>query len=395
MTLRVFTVTFLIVLFVGCSPKWQDVIQYGSIDKEDFHEILKVELRHGLIIVPIKLKGKTYRFLFDSGAPQSISEELQEEFNFKVVSSGNIKDTDNHRLKVNYVSVDTLHIGSIPFLDQTAFVTSFKSSPMISCLKLDGIIGSNLMRYCNWKIDYAKAELHLSNTTQALLKESSIKIPFRPDQQYDINIDLKIGSHTLQNLKVDYGSNGSLSLPNHVFNTLKQKQHFETFRESGTKQSGLFGKPTDLTREIAYADTLIIGNIEIHNVEFRSGGSGLIGHKILSRFIIIIDWENKFLFLEPVSSSENINDNFGFKAGYTLEKGIYIQSVTEFSDAALKGVIPDMKILRVDELDFTQNQTFCDFVNYMENSANEIIVHLQDQHEGSHTVSLKKSVPKK
>lgn len=47
-----------------------------------------MELIKGVIIIPVEINGKTYRFLFDTGAINSISDDLQEELGFNVVSTG-------------------------------------------------------------------------------------------------------------------------------------------------------------------------------------------------------------------------------------------------------------------------------------------------------------------
>ena len=57
--------------------------------------------------------------------------ERNETTNFKVISKGHIVDSDKNRTKVNYVQIDTLIIGNIPFVNQTAFVANFESNPKI------------------------------------------------------------------------------------------------------------------------------------------------------------------------------------------------------------------------------------------------------------------------
>ena len=89
-----------ILIFVtqSCAVKWTDAIQYGSVTKVSNIEVVNIEIRNKLIIVPITIEGKEYRFLFDTGAPFSISEELQENTNFNTVSKGNIVDSDYNRM---------------------------------------------------------------------------------------------------------------------------------------------------------------------------------------------------------------------------------------------------------------------------------------------------------
>ncbi len=140
----------------SCAVKWTDTIQYGSVTKLSNIEVVSIEIRNKLIIVPIRIKEKEYRFLFDTGAPFSISEKLQENTNFKTVSEGNIVDSDYNRKKVKWVQVNSINVGNVSFKNQTAFVGDFEANPILNCLEIDGIIGSILIRQYNWTIDQEK-----------------------------------------------------------------------------------------------------------------------------------------------------------------------------------------------------------------------------------------------
>ena len=146
---------------VACTPNWTTAIRYGETIEKPFSETVKTEISNGLIIVPVEIDGKSYRFLFDTGATLSISEEIQQKMAYKEVSKGMLVDSDNNRNKVSYVQVDKILIGKIPFTKQTAFVADFTKNPLIACLNIDGIIGANLMRYCHWTIDYQNTEIVL------------------------------------------------------------------------------------------------------------------------------------------------------------------------------------------------------------------------------------------
>ena len=189
----------------SCAVKWTDAIQYGSVTKVSNIEVINIEIRNKLIIVPISIKGKEYRFLFDTGAPFSISEELQENTNFKTVSKGNIVDSDYNRKKVKWVQVNSINIGNVSFKNQTAFVGDFDANPIMNCLGIDGIIGSNLIRHCNWTIDQEKYALSLSSKTGIDTREEGFVLPFKTDNQYNIFVDINIGKSSIKNVLVDYG----------------------------------------------------------------------------------------------------------------------------------------------------------------------------------------------
>lgn len=271
----------------SCAVKWTDAIQYGSVTKGSNIEGVNIEIRNKLIIVPITINGKEYRFLFDTGAPFSISDKLQKNNNFKTVSKGNIVDSDNNRKKVKWVQVDSINIGNVSFKNQTAFVGDFDANPIMNCLRIDGIVGSNIIRHYNWTIDQEKYSLSLSSKIGTDTRENSFILPFKTDNQYNIFVDINIGKSSIKNVLVDYGSNGSIALSNEMFTVLQEKNIInKTFIEKGINQSGIIAKPVELNRKISYSDSVRINNLNIKNVMLRTGKTVSLGNDFLSRFIV-------------------------------------------------------------------------------------------------------------
>jgi len=357
---------FLVVILtqLGCTVKWTEAIQYGHIKSADFNEKIDIKIQQGLIFIPVTINGINYRFLFDSGAPFSVSKELQVKHSFKTISKGNIIDSDHNKKKVDWVKVEDIQIGTVSFLNQTAFVGDFKANPLLKCLNIDGIIGSNLMRYCNWTINQDKKQLSLNNTIDSTTIKESISIPFKTDLQYNIFLNINVGKALVKSIRVDYGSNGSIALNKDIFNKLKENKLIDNiYKEKGVQQTGIVGQPVDFTREITVSDSVKIGALYLKSVELKTGKTNLIGNKILSRFIVTIDWNKKTLYLKEFQLKKATNEHLGFKIGYTNNKGYYIQSVLENSIAHKKGVKPNMKVLKIDRLDFENGNDFCDYIN--------------------------------
>jgi hypothetical protein len=364
-------ITLLISLFIltGCSVKWTKAIRYGEIAQKGFEESVDIEVHKGLIIVPVTMHGKTFRFLFDTGAPFSISEELQLELNFKVISKGNIIDSDHNRKPVNWVSVDEISLGSVDFLNLSAFVGDFKANPILKCLEIDGIIGSNLMRHCNWTIDQENHSLSLFDSMNKKEFNNTTVIPFRKDQQFNIFTNVDFGKATVNNVLVDYGSNGSITLSNKIFNLLKEKKLLDKpITERGVKQSGIVGNAVAIKREFVHMDSISLWNLGLNNVHMQSGKTTAIGTSILSRFEVTIDWEKQQLMFQNQIPDKPKNGYAGFKLGYAKEKGVYVLSVIENSNADKAGIKHDMTIVRIGSLDFDKNADFCDYVNYKLNN---------------------------
>jgi len=136
----------------------------------------------------------------------------------------------------------------------------------------------------------------------------------------------------------------------------------------------IIGKPVELNRKISYSDSVRISNLSINNVMIRTGKTVSIGNDFLSRFKVTIDWNNKNLYLLKSGKATDKSSTAGFRIGYTVEKGIYIQTVMEKSDAYDKGIRPNMKVVKIDSLDFRNGNDFCDYVDHSLN--NQIFLEL-------------------
>ncbi|KAA3631888.1 MAG: hypothetical protein DWQ02_15665 [Bacteroidetes bacterium] len=346
----------------ACKPSFSTIVKFGRVSAEDFKETLDFDINRGLIILPVNIKGETYRFLFDTGAPNSISKSLQKQLKFKTLSKGHIVDSEGNRSEVKYVGVDTIWLGNVPFIDQTAFVGDFEANPAIKCLNIDGIIGSNLMRLCNWKIDMKNQKMVFGKTTLHTAENYPQSLSFKTDKQYNLRVDLETGDATLTNLKIDYGSNGSLSVPDKVFQVLIDRNIIkQTSTISGQSQKGITGEINTSQRQTAYLDTLRFHTLAMQDVTILSGGSGLIGTDLLSKAVVIIDWSQQLLFFEEVDNSPIHESTFGFTVGLSESNTPYVQSVRENSSAHEQGIRPNMQVIRIDYMDFSKSHSYCDY----------------------------------
>ena len=356
----------LLLCFTACSKKWTDQIRKGAIQEDSFMETVQLEVQNGLVFLPVQLKGKTYRFLFDTGAPLSVSKEIQQELDFSKVSKSFISDSDRNRKQVDWVEVDQFQIGSISFLKQVAFVGDFTSNPILECLNIDGIIGSNLSRQCNWLIDHSKQACTFSSLNKEVECDDCVSLPFTTDQQYNLFLNINVGQAKIRNILLDYGSNGTLSLEGRFFTKLEgQGLIGDFFSEEGFQQRGIVGKAVPMNRKLYLSDSVSWAGITIDDVLIQTSKSTSIGTGLLSRFLVHIDWSKRQLHLKKREDLPKKNKRTpGFKFGYNDEEGIYVQSVMLESDAYRQGLRPKMKVLQLDTLDFTGKHTFCDYVAY-------------------------------
>jgi hypothetical protein len=236
------------------------------------------------------------------------------------------------------------------------------------------------MRHCKWTVDQENKTLTLSSKIKDKIIEQSTLIPFEINAQYDILIDVEIGRLSVQNLTVDYGSNGPIGVPNDIFILLEQHNSLgDILIEKGVKQSGVIGTAVELNRKSSKANSVSFEQLELEDVEVRSGSSGIIGTKVLSRFLVSMDWDKKALYLKKKNIPASPSILYDFKVSSHPTKGVYIQSVTENTPAYNMGIRPNMKLVKVDTLDFTKDHDLCDFISYLDQSTDQLTIEVIDE----------------
>lgn len=357
------------ILLNGCAVTWQEALTYGEVP-DVFSDSVNTENYLGLMIVPVTINGQEYRFLYDTGAPFSISHRVQDACGFDVLTGGQIIDSDNNKSKIEYVQVDSLLLGSTPFVDQTAFVGDFSTNPKIGCLEIDGIIGSNFMQHCNWTVDFNNNLLSYYNTSVDTV--GCAKVSFYTNSQYDILVNLRMGEAKVNNVKIDYGSNGILSIEEQDFAQLMDLGVCDTFLlETGVSRSGIVGKEVPIEDKISHLDSLQLGGVLFRNVIYSSSSSSLLGTKMLSQYTVTIDWTNHQLYFKPTAALSSPYTTFAFSAGYSENKGFYIQSVVQGSSADELGLQSGMAIHKINGQTFTKTN-FCDYVQLMNQDPNTL-----------------------
>jgi hypothetical protein len=336
----------------------------GKLGYKYFVETVTFDNPLNLVIIPVSINGTTYRFLFDTGAPNVISGELQQKYQFKSMAKKSIRDSEGKSQKVKYIRLDSVQIGNINFLNTAAFVTDLKANPVLDCLDLDGIIGSNLMRFCAWRVDYSNKILTLTDQPDRLQYSSGYyEISFQSDAQHSIKIDFKTPNAIIKNLKIDYGSTGSIGVPNKIYKVLKERGDLSDAQtEVGYTQSGIFGDFLVDTTESSVIQFGNFGDFKIGKTEIENGGKGLLGTSILKNYIVTMNWQNRTIGFESTDAEIELERNtFGFSPAFHNEKTL-VKSVVVDGPAFKAGLQPGMIIQSIDEFNVENLEGFCEYV---------------------------------
>ena len=153
-------------------------LNIGEIKNKNYFDKIIFEFVKEKVLVPVKIEGKTYRFILDTGAPNVISKEIYDLVKPKLIKSIPISDANDVEKTMDVVLLEKLEIGSITFEQTATLVYDLNSNPIFECSGADGFIGSNMLRNSIIQIDNNQKILVITDNIKNLsveTKESSRK----------------------------------------------------------------------------------------------------------------------------------------------------------------------------------------------------------------------------
>jgi predicted aspartyl protease len=361
------------------------------LTNKDFIENIKFEFSSGHIIVKTKVgkQNNLSNFIFDTGAPTTVSPELSKELNLKKISVS-LNKSENDPLKNSFPIVDSMVIGNIKFLNVGAAELEMSKIINTDCKFGNGIIGANLMKNCIWQINYSTQELFITDNLSKLQNlTNAIKINFTPAPSTGTPIlNVLVNDTTHINLIIDTGFNGFIS-----FSTMDNDKFLKSIAENNIRSvdskgySSVYGK--DEATNLSY---LIRSNMQINGHTFQNlpmafgryknvseRKNGVIGNDFLKNFIVTIDWINNLIYLSPISEKP-IHDNiitYGIKYGFTRNK-LIIGGIWKNSEAEKNGIKIGDEIISFDGIETAtlSQEQICTFNDTYEPTVKDKIIEI-------------------
>ena len=330
---------------ISCSSKKNIDIEY------DGHIYIKTTLNDSV----------TGNFVYDTGAPEMIIDNSFKNKNKLVF----IKEEDtrmngigNETKNVKVIS-DTINykIDGRKKKSKKTFLIDLKS---ILGQKADGILGFKTFENRAHKIDYINKKIFFTKShknyevLKMILKDDKLYIPINyivEKKEYNGNFILDLGSsvtilNSSNKIKIDYGS------------------EFEAIGGVGGKTKG----------RTIFIDELKFGNLSIYKYPVdissdkngalsKNNYDGILGNDILDDFDIIIDFNEKILYLKP-----NIKNNkhkqyfyksFSYVNRTNIDRSWLVSYIFINTDAYKKGLRLNDKIISI-------NGTSVEQINHLE-----------------------------
>lgn len=341
----------------------------SSIISKDFFVEQDFKFNFHLIVIPVTIEGKTYEFIFDTGASNSIiSREAADALGLVTKTSITTRDSRNNRKKMSVGVIDTMTIGGVHFKDISANIVDWPENSAVECIGKDGLIGNNLIRNCNWIVDYERKVLILTDNElpHEEMVHSTPMLYANSRPKFDLTLDGK----NIRSVLLDLGSGGSLDVGKNL--QTKYKIDINTYENvkklDGTSQ-GLFGASLDSTT-IIKADSISIGSYTVYQppVDIESKSGAKIGNRFLKHSLLYLDYDYNVLGFSPYKDSSiyPISKTFGLSISLNND-GLYVGSINVNSEADKQGIKQGDKVLEMNGKTPKDFPDYCSYLDYLRN----------------------------
>lgn len=289
------------VLLSSCNfAKNVKLLAGGSLNRTDFVETIPFKYTKDLIVVEARINSteEKRQFIFDTGAFQGkIEISLAEELGLPTKATKSNSTANGITEEIGVTRIEKFQIGETNFRNISAGKLEYGVNSASQCIAPHGIIGANLMKLANWKINFETQQIHFSDQAFDVNEKAKTMEFDRPLLSGTPEIEIEVSGKTLSGVLFDVGYNGGLVLPSHFASTFPSKVEKKYYDQS---TSGIFGTNVD-TLISKQLDVSLAGFEMNIPVQFSSTGKALLGNDILEHFTVVIDYENNKISLQSQS----------------------------------------------------------------------------------------------
>ncbi|MCP4054417.1 MAG: hypothetical protein GY739_15430 [Mesoflavibacter sp.] len=382
-------ICFLIVgnSFVFSQDKdFQSFLLQSSIENEPGYisELPMIDNINNFIIINIQIDGKNLNFIFDTGSMLSaISKEAAGDT--KHLKKISLTDGSGKDEKVNTVKKD-IQLNDILFKQIGFAVIDFEHINKYSCIQIDGILGANAIRLCNWQINPSNQILKLSDVP-FIFDSEALEIDLKFYNGLLPIIELNFGGDKFMTL-LDTGYSDTLSINKNFYSNSKKFNQLTTYSGNGVF-IGTYKKLIEQEIKKVELDSIQINAHLFTNVEsYITDEKPLLGNGFLKDYKTTINIETNKLYLDSLKKEHVKNKDFGLSFTFNDKKEMIIAFVWENSQLNKHGVKFGDRITQINgvKTDKVDEETYCRIKEELQSLDNVVISILQNKVE--HTYSL-------
>ncbi|MFD2909684.1 aspartyl protease family protein [Flavobacterium ardleyense] len=356
--MRLLKIIYALILFSVLSScagsKIDKTLKQGNIVQKDFKVTVPFEYRRGLIILKVTIENEVYDFILDTGASNVISKELAEKLNVIPLGTEEVGDINKKKQQLKYTKIDDIQIGGINFKETIAAKVDLNSGEL-ACIKADGLIGANLMRFAVWDFDFKNQLITISSDEKKLnIPSDAIESKVYIGTASKLSMTTQVNGKTVLKNLVDLGNTSNAYLSYSAFIKQKKSQKITNYvKGSGYTSIGMYGKAEPKNEYSVKIDNIKIGDHIITNkiMGVKSGSTNL-GLPFFKNYRLILNWKSKRLKMIQQSASLNTELNhFGFNPTFEENK-IFVGFIYNDTEASKVLQFGD-QIVQINGIDYT------------------------------------------
>jgi len=330
---------------ISLSASAQKVFTFnqGHMASNQFYQAIPFEYIMHKIVIEAEVNGHTGRYILDTGAMCIIFKDSTIKQDYKVLRQMNINDANDKKRKTDVVQLNHIRIGELDYYDIPAlYIKPFEG--VLNCFNVDGLIGSNLLRFGALKIDMVNQLLLLADSFQDfdLERKEGIRLHCNKVQSSPF-ISLRMNGVKQKKVLVDTGSGGVYAFGEKVCFRMQHKGLFDqpAYVSSGTNSHGAWGTDSiDVKTNIWKVDELTFAGATFNNLLLRSDmTSSRIGMKLLENGEIIMDYPQKRFFFKAYDQKCDSVSVAGFGVDFaSINDTLRVNGIWFGSEAEQKGI---------------------------------------------------------
>jgi hypothetical protein len=266
---------------------------------------IEFRLLNNHIYVDALVNGKgPYTFIVDTGGHTILSTRVVSEAGLKVAGETPSAGAGEAISTSGYARVKEIALGPIKMADQTAIVLDIYD-PAVEGIRVDGMVGFELIRRLAMQIDYAKSRLTFTRFADFHASSAGKAIPFK---FYDHlpQVAGEIGDIPAL-FNIDTGSRNELDLTGPF---VAKNKLYARFPNATTAMTG-WGVGGPSMSDVVRLPSLMLGPIAVQSPvaglsRAKSGSfsdsnyDGNIGSGFLKRFVTSFDYSRQLMYLKPI-----------------------------------------------------------------------------------------------
>ncbi len=354
---------FLLIAFSSLAFSQSKIdMNQGEIMQKNYCDTIPFEYVNNKILVNVSINNETKKFIFDTGACQIISDEVQQKMKNPELAISPIYDSNNKKSNQLIVNIKEFKLGHLTFQNIPSAVIDYKNLGVLNCFKIDGLIGSNVLRNSIVKIDTKQKIIIITDRIENLKLKNYYSDEIKLDKQSSPFIKINLDNQVSFDALFDSGSDDFLSISRTDSEKIVKKNGAIKLNVGfGSNSIGINGFDDEKKLTRISVKNLTFGKSTISNFTAISSktSENVIGMKMSDYGHFTIDYVNKKYYFEGFEEYQNFN--LSKTIGFTLmpaENQYNIGIVWSNTQAEKMGLKTGLKILKINDFDLSiRNET--------------------------------------